>query len=163
MTNQIDFEELDQPKLPSILNVLTILSIIGSILGLIGGVYNFVTAEEGYKKMLEAQSKMQDAPAFVKKMMGPEMLETLRKTAENKVPLLVLTLIGSALCLYGAIEMRKLKKQGYMLWMVGEILPLVGSVVFIGFGMFSGFGIGGLIFPLLFIALYTVNRKYLVY
>ncbi len=162
-TNVLDFADGEKPTLPSGLNVLTILTFIGCALGFIGGFWTYINADKSYKTLQDAQGKMGDAPAWAKGMMGPEMLEMSRKSMENKLPILLLTLVGCALCLYGALEMRKLKKQGFMLWLVGEVLPLIGGIIFMGMGMFSGFGLAALLFPIIFIVLYLVQRKYLVY
>jgi hypothetical protein len=162
-TNVLDFAEGGQPTLPTGLNVLTILTFIGCALGLIGGIYTYSTAEKSYKTLVEAQGKMGDAPALVKSMMGPEMVEMSRKSMENRLPIMLLTLVGVALCTYGAIEMRKLKKQGFILWLAGEVLPIVGGIIFLGAGMFKGFALIGIAFPVIFIILYLVQRKYLVY
>ena len=40
------------------------------------------------------------------------MLEVTRKMYENRIPIMVISLVGAALCLYGALEMRKLEKAG---------------------------------------------------
>ena len=162
-SNVLDFAGGERPTLPSGLNILTILTFIGSGLGLISSVTSYVRAEKSYKDMVDAQDKMSEAPAFVKKMMGPEMVEITRKSMENKLPILLLGLVATALCVYGAIEMRKLKKQGFILWLVGEILPIVAGLIFIGTGMFSGFTMIFMLFPIVFIILYAVQRKYLVY
>jgi hypothetical protein len=79
------------------------------------------------------------------------------------MPILLLNLVGAALCIYGAMEMRKLKKQGFLLWVTGEFLPIISGIVFIGMGMFKGFGIIGMVFPILFLILYAVQRKNLVH
>ena len=113
--------------------------------------------------MVDSQAKLSEAPAWAQKMMGPEMVEIAKKSLENKLPILLLGIVATALCIYGAIEMRKLKKQGFILWAVGEILPLITSVLFIGAGVFNGIGIIALIVPIIFIILYAVQRKYLVY
>jgi hypothetical protein len=162
-SNVLDFAEGERPKLPQGLNVLTILTFIGSALAIIGAIWNFTNAEKGYKNLLAAQDKMAEAPAWAKGMMGPEMLEMAKKAMENKLPMLLLGLAGAALCIYGALEMRKLKKQGFILWLVGEILPIVAGVIFVGTGMFGGFSLVMMIFPAIFIILYVVQRKYLVY
>ena len=156
--------EFDKPKLPSSLNVLTILTIIGSVLGLISSCYSFFTSKQSYEKMKELMDsgKLDEAPKWAKGMMTPEMLEMTKKVYENKVPILVLSLVALALCLYGALEMRKLKKQGYMYWLIGEILPFATTVIFMGVAAFSGFGLLMALIPIVFIILYTVNRKYLV-
>ena len=157
--------EFDKPKLPSSLNVLTILTIIGCSIGVISSVYSFVTAKKTYETMKETinSGKLDEAPKWARGMMTPEMLTMYRKMYENKVPILVLGLLALGLCFYGALEMRKMKKQGYTFWMVGEILPFATTVLFMGMGAFSGFGLLGALVPVIFIILYTVNKKYLVY
>jgi cytochrome c oxidase assembly factor CtaG len=162
-SNVLDFAEGERPKLSSGLNVLTILTFVGCAIAFISSIWNFMNAEKGYKDLLAAQDKIAEAPAWAKGMMGPEMLEITRKSMENKLPILLLGLVATALCLYGAIEMRKLKKQGFILWLVGEILPFVSGVLFVGIGMFSGFALIFMLFPVIFIILYAVQRKNLVY
>ncbi|MEO7524214.1 MAG: hypothetical protein ABIT58_08980 [Ferruginibacter sp.] len=161
-----DFTGEDQSKLPTGLNVLTILTIIGTILfGFIGGVWGFFSAQKNYeetKKVLDS-GKFDNAPSWAKGMMSPEMLEMQHKALENRLPILILTLVASALCLYGAIEMRKRRKQGYTLWLVGELLPIATTILFLGVGTLKGFGLLILFIPLIFIILYTVHRKELLY
>jgi hypothetical protein len=164
MTDQINFN--DEPQKPSLsggLNVLTILTFIGSGIQILSGLWQFFTAEKSYKSLQEAQGNLDAMPGWAKSMMGPEMLEIARKTAENKLPLLLLNLVGAALCIYGAMEMRKLKKQGFMLWLTGEFLPLFAGAIFVGAGMFKGFGIIGMVFPIVFLILYGVQRKNLIH
>jgi hypothetical protein len=153
------------PKPSSGLNIITILTIVGSILGLISSVWTFISAKKSYETMKTTMDsgKLDDAPGWAKGMMTPEMLEMSRKAMENRMPLLIVGLIGSALCLYGALEMRKLKKQGYLLWLIGEIIPLIGTMLFLGAASLSGFGLIGIVFPIIFIILYTVYRKELIY
>ena len=155
----------DKPKIPSGLNVLTILTFIGCALGLLGSIYNFFNAKKGLDQMEAAINSpgYENMPAMAKKFMSPEALEIARKSYENRVPMNAIALIGIALCFYGALQMRQLKKQGYSLYMIGEIIPLIGTVIFIGIGGLTGFaGIIAVAFTLLFILLYTAQRKYLV-
>jgi len=162
-SNVLDFAEGERPKLTTGLNVLTILTFIGCAIGLIGSVWNYTNAEKAYKDIQAAQEKLSEAPAFVRGMMGPEMVEITRKMLENKLPILLLGLVSIVLCLYGAVEMRKLKKQGFILYVAGEVLPIIASLIFIGAGSFKGFGLVGVIIPVIFIILYAVQRKNLVY
>ena len=157
--------EFDKPKMPSSLNVLTILTIIACVLGLISSVYSFFTSKKSYETMKEAMDsgKLDDAPKWAKGMMTPQMLELTKKVYENRLPILILSLVATALCLYGALEMRKLKKQGYTYWLIGELLPFLTTILFMGMAAFSGFGLLMALFPVVFIILYTVHRKYLVY
>jgi hypothetical protein len=90
-------------------------------------------------------------------------LAMAQKNYENRVPITLIGVLGIGLCFFGALQMRKLKMQGYYLYLVGEILPLIGSVIFLGMASLSGVpGIITIVFLLLFILLYTLQRKYLV-
>lgn len=166
MEQEDDFNQaMEEKKLPTTLNVLTILTFIGSAIGLISSVYQFFGgAEKGVIKIETALSNpnFNSMPDFVKNMMSPEALELAKAQVANKFPMLLFGLISVVLCVMGAMQMRKLKMQGYYLWLVGEILPVIAVLIFIGTGMFSGlmgyFMIGIL---LLFILLYTMQRKHL--
>ncbi|MBC7535865.1 MAG: hypothetical protein H7258_09240 [Ferruginibacter sp.] len=156
----------EEPQLPTGLKVLTILTIIGTILfSFIGGVWGYFSAQKNYDKTKDLldSGKMNDAPGWAKGMISPEMLDLQQKALENKLPILILTLVAGALCLYGALEMRKRKKQGYIFWLIGELLPIAATVLFLGSGAVQGFGLFALFIPLVFIILYTVNRKELIY
>ena len=154
----------EETKLPSGLNVLTILTFIGSAIGLLGSLWNFVNAKKGLEQMEAAINSpdYENMPALAKKFMNPEALELVRKSYENRVPITVIALIGIALCVVGAMQMRKRKAQGYMLYVIGELLPIISSVIFLGVSSLTG--VGGIItvaISVLFILLYTAQRKYL--
>ncbi|MEO5683851.1 MAG: hypothetical protein ABIQ88_14500 [Chitinophagaceae bacterium] len=155
----------EKPVLPSGLNVLTILTFIGCGLAFLSGCWNFFNAKNGIDKMEEMinSGKLDEMPAFARKMFSPEMLELSRKAYENRLPIFLLTLVSVALCLVGAMQMRKLKAQGYFLYVIGEVLPLIGILLFMGTaaltGMMGGISIG---IVALFVILYTMQRKYLI-
>ncbi len=91
-------------------------------------------------------------------------LEMAKKQYDNRLIILILGLVGVGLCFYGAMQMRNLKKQGYLFYVVGELIPIISSVALVGFGnLFAGIGV---IFTTLiaavFIILYTTQRKALV-
>ena len=158
------FEETTSKKLPGSLNVLTILTFIGSGLGFLGTVYNSINAKKGLDMMekMQGSDDLEKLPDFAKQFYSPEAIEMARLSYENRVPLLILTLVGIALCVFGAIQMRKLKKQGYYLWLLGEILPFIGSIIFVGTAGMTGFaGIFIISITVLFIILYTLQLKYL--
>jgi hypothetical protein len=159
---QTNYELGMMPQKPSsMLNVLTILTIIGSVIGLISGVWNYINASDAYQQMLTAKNspEMADAPGFVKAFINDDALKMAKSMMENKLPIMLLTLLGSALCLYGAIEMRKLKKQGYTVWMAGELLPLLAMIPLVGVGAYGGFGAIALVFPVAMIIMYTICKK----
>ena len=153
------------PQLSGGLKVITVLTIIWSVILAGLGVLGYVNAKKNYEelKKLMSSGDLEKAPAWAKRFMNEESLEFSRKMLENKMPILIISLAGAALCLYGALEMRKLRKQGYILWLAGELLPIIGMFFLVGGGYFSGFNAIGLVFPLIFIILYTVYRKDLVY
>jgi hypothetical protein len=154
--------EQNNKKLPTGLNVLTILTFIGCAYELYSNVSNFLKGRKAIEEMEKAQEQMAAAPSWAKKMMGPDMMEFITKSFENRIPLLIVGLIGTALCVYGALEMRKQKMQGYYLWLAGEILPWIGIILFTGTIIFKTFIVWFLIIPIIFILLYTLQRKHLI-
>lgn len=155
--------EVDKNKLPKTLNTLSILTFIGCGLGtisLLWGLFKKPLSETDFQDM---QDKYDKAPDFVKSIMGSHGVELARKSTENNFSISILTLICIALCLYGAIRMRALKKEGFYIYVVGElILPLATSIIFVGLGLYGSFTL--LLFiaiPLLFIILYARQLKYL--
>jgi hypothetical protein len=162
----LNLEANDMKKLPQGLNVLTILTYIGCGLGAISAIWNFISASAAYKTYEQLNSTMEslktENSAYNTVFSGAA--EMIKKTYDNRMMILVFGLVGIALCFYGAMQMRNLKKQGYLIYVVGELMPIVSFAVFIGFG--SLFGGIAMIFSTLiaavFIILYTLQRKHLV-
>jgi hypothetical protein len=159
---QNNYDALLMPKKPSsMLNVLTLLSLIGSGIGFIGAIWNFINADKAFYEMKKMKDtpEMEDAPSFVKAFVNDDAVKMAEAMMENKLPIMLITMMGCALCFVGALYMRKLKKQGYFIWMAGEILPLISSLIFVGLTVYSGMGFIGLLFPIAMIIMYTVCRK----
>jgi len=148
-------------KLPTGLNVLTILTFIGCAYELYSNVSNYIKGRKAIEEMEKAQEQLATAPSWAKKMMGPDMMEFITKSFENRIPLLIVGLIGTTLCIFGSLEMRKQKMQGYYMWLLGEVLPWVGVILFTGTILFKTFIVWFLILPIVFIILYTLQRKHL--
>jgi len=149
------------------LKTLTILTFIGSGIGALGSIWQFINADKGVEaleKVVNDPDTFNKLPDFAKKFYSPEAIEAARVAASNKFPLFLVAIIGIALCVFGAIQMRKLKQQGYYLWLIGEIFPVIGSFIFLGKASMAGgvmvYVIYGIL--LLFIILYTLQRKYLI-
>jgi hypothetical protein len=152
----------DQKKIPEMLNVLTILTFVGCGLGLLGSIWSFIGAADAYNKILGAQSNLENAPDFAKRLMGPHPLELAQKTLDNRMPILLLGLVSYALCLYGAIQMRSRKKMGYSIYVIGEILPIAAVFIFIGIGLYGSFSLAMIfLIPIIFIILYSTQLKHL--
>lgn len=162
-TEHLNFADAPNKKLPTGLNILTILTFIWCAVELYSNVSNFIKGRKAIEELEKAQLQMpENTPSWAKKMVGPETMEFATKSFENRIPLLIVGLIAVGLCIYGALEMRKQKIQGYYMWLVGEILPWVSLVLFTGTIFFKTFYVWMFLFPLLFIILYTLQRKNLV-
>ncbi len=151
-------------KPSSLLSTSTILSIIGSAIAMISAVTAFVNAEANYEKIQKMvnDKDVAKAPEFVKSFFNENALLMAQKAVENKVPIMIISLIAAALCLFGAVMMRKLKKDGLKLWMTGELLPIASNLVFLGAASMSGLALINLVFPAVFIVIYMICRKELV-
>ena len=156
-----DSLEATETKLPSGINVLTILTFIGCGIGAIFTAF----LPTIYKILLGFMDKAAANDDISAKDLAE--MATAKNAIElaqaNMVPLIIINLIGIALCLVGALWMRKLKRDGYWLYVAGELLPVIGTFILLGTSQFTGvfsvlMAVG---IPLLFISLYTMQRKYL--
>lgn len=154
-------DDHEKPKIPTGLNVLTIFTFIGCVWELYNNVKNFSGGRKALEEFEKAQDKLAEAPAWARKFAGPEVHEMMVKALENRIPLFIIGMVGTVLCFYGALQMRKLKKEGYILWLVGEVLPYIGTAIFLPV-FFNTIFIYFAIIPLLFIILYTMQRKHLI-
>lgn len=154
--------EQEKKKLPTMLNVLTILTFIGS---------GFLLLSVPISKFfLGFTKKIMDNPEALEQMSEKDLakmekgLRALELTAANSTPIWIVVILSVVLCVYGAIQMRKLKKDGYYVYVVGEILPLIGMIIILGFSNYFPdtqsyvFNLG---LPLLFIILYSTQLKHL--
>ena len=167
-TDLLGNDPADKPKLTQGLNVLTILTIIGCVLQLVTSIWSFSKAQANFDKKDQIIEQMNAGtmPSWVRSLMGDpdKMIAIMTKSYENRLPILLMSLATIVLCFVGALQMRKLKKQGFMLYIIGELLPFLTTVLFIGTFALSGFGFYiGCGFALLFILLYSLQRKNLVY
>jgi hypothetical protein len=167
-SDSLTTSDFDKPTLPSGLNILTILTFIGCGLQVIGVILGFVNAQKAYDekdKMMERVNSG-EMPSWARSMM-PNMdhyEEMLTKNLENKIPMLIIGLAAIALCFYGALQMRKLKKQGFTIYLIGQVLPFISTALFVGLFMFAGIGFAiQTAITVLFILLYLTQRKHLVY
>jgi hypothetical protein len=158
--NTLQSDEFIKPPLPSMLNVLTILTIIGcSILFL------FSLASPALinlsKNMMDKAGTSELSPKEIADMEKGRV--ALELTEQHMVPLMALSIVGIVLCFIGALMMRKLKKDGYWLYLAGQVVPFLGGLFILGTAQFSGFSSFLIpIISLVFIILYTTQRKYLV-
>jgi hypothetical protein len=160
MTNENDLlanEGQEQKSLPSMLNVLTILTIIGSAFQIISSIYSYFTVCKS-AEVLETQ-EMPEVGGMLGDMIDSAVM-LLNKQCENRLVILVATLASALLCLLGALMMRKLKKQGFMVYIIGELVGPAAMTAILGSMAFGGMmSILGMIVPMVMIILYATQRK----
>jgi hypothetical protein len=148
-------------KLPSTLNVLTWLTFIANGLGFIASLWGFTRAQANYESAVKNQETLDRAPEWAKRLAGPHPIETARAMMDNRLPILIIGLLGCFLCFYGALEMRKLKKTGFSIYILGDIVPFATGI-FIGFDTFATISYGVVLaITILFVILYSSQLKYM--
>ncbi len=125
--DQLNLEQKDFNRLPQFLNVLTILTYIGSGLAILGGLF------------------MLTGSTFLARL--------LPSLGVGGFAYGVALLLGAALCIFGAMQMRNLKKTGFFIYVAGELIAPIAASVFIAFS------IGTFVIPIIFIVLYAINLK----
>ncbi len=167
VTEAKDYLHLDQEdmkKLPTMLNVITILTFIGCAYVAIMAVIGYFSASTAYKvyDTIGTNGTTTENKTLNSLLSGAK--EMAKKQYDNRFIIFILALVGVALCLYGALQMRRLKKQGYFIYLSGELLPIVSFAIFIGFSNFLGALsiIFAALFAAVFIILYTTQLKELV-
>lgn len=159
--DQLESIEPQVPKLPVFLKVLCILTFVGSGMGILGALMNLVVSGVS-KNILNTANEMSDG---MYDRMGMDIDEMIRWTAYSNYA----NLLGSVLCLAGALMMWKLKRVGFYLYIPGNLVPLIMSFIVVnytmGSGPFASLGIAGLAFSSLFyiafIVMYGFNYKHL--
>ncbi len=144
---------------PSFLTVLCILTFVGVGFSIISSVFGLFTMS-----MLEGV--MTDLNDSIGE--GDDFSQSLGNGYRWTKITYLLSIAGSILCLAGALFMWKLRKIGYFIYVVGQIIPLTGTVLSIGStfnGMFANFGVASIlwsmIFPVGFIIMYGLHLKYM--
>lgn len=147
------------------LNLLTILTFIGcglSYLNVLYGFYKSWNYVGQVAELEEAQDKMGGDNEMAAKVLEGAV-EMLAKTHEYRYILLLSGLLFTTLCLVGALQMRKLKKSGYLLYTLGEIAPILLTALLIGFTFVGSLTLGIMgVIAIVFVILYTTQRKYLI-
>lgn len=161
-TNNI-FNQQRPKILPGMLNVLTILTFIGCGLGYINTCWGFVNSlnpEKQIERMREAQEKMGDNGFLSKMMQGSENI--IQKSYDYRYIILAAGLLFVTLCLIGALQMRKLKKSGYYLYIVGELAPIVLMAGLFGSSFVAAISLlFKAVVAVTFVVLYSTQLKYL--
>lgn len=149
----------DTRHLPPMLNVLTILTFVGCALSYVGTLVSFALAGVSYRMMNTASTdtNKNEMPDFMKSLVQM-FAHSSSVYYRYRFLFLAVALVTTSLCLWGAIQMRQFKRQGFYLYITGELAyPALYSLM-VGIG---GFAIFSLIVPIAFVCLYATQRKHL--
>lgn len=158
--DRLEMNEFERPVLPKSLNILTILTFIGCSILLL---FSLATPAilKFTKNMMDKANTAELSPKEVADMEKGRV--AIQLAEQYMVPLMITGVVGILLCFVGALMMRKLKKDGYWLYLAGQVVPYIASIALMGTAQFAG--PSSFVFPvitLIFIVLYTMQRKYLV-
>jgi hypothetical protein len=160
--NTFSDDEFAQPKLPTMLNVLTILTFIGCGISFLFTIFSPKIWSFSKDMMAKAQSSGKEISAKEAADMQKSLAQ-IELAEANMIPLMVIGLACTTLCLVGAIMMRKLKKDGFWIYTAGELLPFVVTPIIMGMGQLKETGnIFFLVLAIAFVAMYATQRKFLV-
>lgn len=146
-----------KPAVPNGINVLSILSFIGSGFQILGGIAAYLIIPFSAKSVpetrgLEKAREMKPFSGFLR-----WSADATLKQYEYRMPILIVTIITAIICIYGVMQMRKLKKSGFTVYSIGELaLPLFTAVLIDVWSAIFGF-----VIAILFIILFWVQRKHL--
>jgi hypothetical protein len=151
--------------LPVFLKVLCILTFVGAGLYTLVYLFNMINFENSIKQLEMSQKILSKDSPF------GDMGGLVEATKEWGMLSYGLGLAGCLLCLAGALMMWKLKKIGFYIYVLGQIIPFIGSFLLMSAaGNQSSAFMGAvstvsvviaIIFSLAFIVMYAFNLKHL--
>lgn len=151
-TDEINYE--GKVSLPSMLNVLTILTFIGCAFMSFSLVTNYFFDCD---KLIEQAEAMRNMDLPFSKFFDWQ-LDSVNFYCENKVLINLVSAVGIILCFLGALQMRKLKKIGLILYIMGELLlPIISLILLMNNSIAQG--LIGLIIPMIFVILYATQKN----
>lgn len=154
---------------PLFITVLCILTFVGSGLGLINGVYQYITAEKAASQMaiqkkqaaedIKRSGKNDAETRFAGKMVAS--IGSLKASDVKKGGLLAV--LAAVFCITGAFMMWRLRKTGYFVYIIGILTGIISPFIVFGstnLAAILGSTMVGFI-GIVFIILYGVNVKHM--
>ncbi|MCE3294928.1 MAG: hypothetical protein K0R65_642 [Crocinitomicaceae bacterium] len=164
MDDVLDYQ--DKPAgMPAFLKVLCILTFVGAGLYALIAIFNMINFQSSIAQLEASGEILSSANSPFGDMSG-----LIAATKKWGMVSYALGLVGSLLCLTGALLMWKLKKIGFYIYVVGQIIPFIGSFLMMGAASGSGDFMGtmatislvfSIIFSVAFIVMYAFNLKHL--
>lgn len=149
-------------KRPTFLTVLCILTWVGCGISIIMGFLGFLAAKAA-SAFVGAATDMAAAATDGMTAEGEAAVKAMNSGMTNIYIYIIGVVVAALLCLFGSIQMWKLKKTGFFIYVAGQVIGLAIPFIFPIGGTSSGMmsGAVGMIFPVLFIVLYGLNLKHL--
>ncbi|NBP05316.1 MAG: hypothetical protein EBV15_03720 [Bacteroidetes bacterium] len=164
MENQTLDQQPQAKNMNASINVLTILTFIGCVFAFISAIFSLYSSGKSMERiplMQEQAYQLSETSETAAEIMM-QSIDAIRKQYENRYLLLIVNLLATGLCVFGALEMRKMRKNGFYLWLTGELLPILITVAIIGFNLMGGIVLGAsLLFAGVFIVLYGLQVKHM--
>jgi hypothetical protein len=144
------------PARPTFLTVLCILTWVGSAIQMVSGVIAglFVGAASTIKDAAESSMENMDANAA-----ATAASDAADKALGSASTIMIVAIICAILCIVGAVMMWKLKKTGFYVYVAGELIYPIVSMILLGSMGGGAMGVLGLILPIVFVVLYGLNLK----
>ena len=151
------FDQLEN-KLPTGLNVLTILSLIANPIRLIHSVFSYFTICTSLSKYDEAKDS-----SFGNLLPDLSEADTLliNLQCQHRLSVVLVNVLSASLCIMGAVLMRQRKRMGFMVFLIGTLIsPIVGMLLHTTEYSWKGIG-GAFVLSFIFIGLYAAQLKHL--
>ncbi|MFO7723293.1 MAG: hypothetical protein R6V49_08740 [Bacteroidales bacterium] len=150
------------PQRPLFLTILCVLSFIGNglmIMGVILGMIWMRVMRPVMEMAMEQEPALQEDP-FLQSGFGQKIFELF-----DYFPTIYGIMLGAAvLNIFGVVLMWKLKKSGFYLYSITEMIPPIANIVILAM-VFGGFGVAmsllNFIIPLGFVIMYGLNLKHM--
>jgi len=149
-------DETEPKQLPSGLNTLTILTYIGCGIGALSAIWGYSSVCKSVDDI--ANKDLPEVGGWAGDLIQSS-IELMNKQCDNRLVILVSGLAAILLCFLGAAMMRKLQKQGFIVYTLGELIGPLSMVVVLGG---SPMMIVSIVLAVVFVILYATQRKYLI-
>lgn len=153
---------VQENKRPTFLTVLCILTFVGVGISIVSSIIGAL-AVSAASAMLDTATSMANSTGTEMDNVTNAAVTAADSLAKNGMMYYILLIVCALICFVGAFMMWKLKKTGFYVYVVGELVPVILPFIFFGgFGILGGFALVlGLIFPIAFIIMYGLNLKHL--
>jgi hypothetical protein len=144
MSEETTTETAEAGKRPMFLTVICILSFIGAGFAIFGYIIA-ITAMGAAQAALGSMEALESVSAAA--AAGP--------SAGMTWAYVIVGFLTTIVALFGVIKMWKLDKQGFMLYAGANVVSIIMGMIY------SGFGVAGMIMPIIFIVMFYLNLKHM--